>query len=190
MSFNSLYPAFMRIRYTTPYATHVMTIPTLDFANASFDDAGAFVTHNAGSVNGEVAGEGLIDALADCYNATTTFHDYSIYTMADENAEPLPVYQASYPTVGTNTLTGVDRAVQQTLSFRTSLFGKSRIVLLDRHTNNAFGKFTAVSTEEQALIDLITDGDMPFAGRDGGQPSLFVHNSITMNARLERSYNI
>ena len=188
MATASLAPAYVVLRYETPYSVHTQTIPTLAYSNSGFTDPGSFETHNAGSVNGDTMVEALVDALAGAYDSTTSYLDYQIYTKADQAAEPIFRYGKTYNVAGTATLTGVDRAVQQTFVFRTSNNGFAKLVLLDRKTNNAFGKFVTLSTEEQALVDEFVDADKGWSARDNGQPALFIGNSITMNSRLERKY--
>jgi len=188
MSINSLFPAFIETRYTTPFTTHTQRFPCLAFSNSGFDDAGSFETHNAGSIAGDVMAEALIDLLADCVNPTTTYEDYTIYTLDDATATPKPVFGKVYTTVGTGVLTGVDRAVQQTFTFRTSNFGFMKWVQLDRHTNNSFGKFITVDTETGLVATALMDPDNAWAGRDGGRPALYLSASITLNSRLERKY--
>lgn len=192
MAANSLYPAFVRIQYHSPFGLHVMTLPTLEYSTAAPGEVGNFATWDEDSIVAPVMVNNLVATILDEYEpADITFDSFDIFTMASAEADPLWQYGEALGDVGTGVdLDGWRQAVQATFTFRTSLGGISRLVLLDKPTNNLFGRYTVPGVTEAAMIAEFTAVTNGWAGRDGGRPLIFKNVTIKTNDRLRREYGI
>lgn len=192
MAENSLFPSFVRLAYHSPYSPHIMTLPTLQFTNTDPGVAGDFATWDAVGIDGHTMIAALVTELAKQYQAgDATFDSYDIFTMASAEAEPVWRFGAALGVAGSSlALVGWRQAVQATFTFRTSLSGISRIVLLDKPTNNAFGRYTVPGADEAAIVAEWTDEANGWAGRDGGRPLLLKNITIDLNDRLRREYGL
>lgn len=192
---NSLFPSFVRINYTSLYGAHVMTIPSVAIVGGinapslhDFDLRGAAI-----SVEADAAVKAFVAILKKNFIGSTTFVDYTLFTMADENATPTPVYSAALGVVGTNGSAGWTKAVQETITWRTESFGLFKLVLLDCVSDNLFNKVTAlgaVGTNLRDLSDYVTASVSWLSGRDGGRPAVFLQAAWTLNEKLRRAYKL
>lgn len=192
MASNSLYPAFVRIHYHSPFGLHTMTLPTLAYSTAAPGEVGNFATWDEDSIVAPVMVNNLVAVLLDEYEPTDiTFDSFDIFTMDSPSADPQWQYGEALGDIGTGVdLDGWRQATQATFTFRTSLGGISRLVLLDKPTNNAFGRYTVPSAPETAIIDEFTAVTNGWAGRDGGRPLVFKNVTVKTNDRLRREYGI
>lgn len=192
---NSLFPAFVRINYTSPYGAHTMTLPSVPIVTGinapsfhDFDLRGAAV-----SVEADAAVKALVNILKKWFNANVTFVDYTLFTMADETATPTPVWSAALGIVGTNGSGGWQKANQATVTWRTESFGLFKIVMLDCVSDNLYNKVTvlgAVGEKTRDLSDYVTASVSWLSGRDGGRPAVFLQAAYTLNEKLRRAYKL
>lgn len=192
MAANSLFPAFVRITYHSPFGIHIMTLPTLPFNNADPGVVGQFDTWNAVGIDGDLMVDNLVTELAKQYQAgDATFDSFDVFTLANATADPEWRYGGALAVPGSSlALIGWRQAVQATFTFRTTLAGIMRLVLLDKPTNNAFGRYTVPGPDEATLIAQISSVANGWAGRDGGRPLVFKNVTIKTNDRLRREYGI
>lgn len=190
----SLYPAFVRIFYTTAYAPHTMTIPVLDWNPVSVGHpSGTFLNHNAVQIDAEDMIDDLVTQLKAIWLPTTTINEAIIYTMAAAVAPAIPQVTYEIGVVGTNTNTGWAEAVQLTFTLRTSLFHKMKLVMLDVPSDNDFNKYTSEGALNAEFVDILTalkaDGN-GWCGRDRGKPVTFVSMIFDLNDGLRERYRL
>lgn len=192
MAANSLHPSFVRIHYHSPFGLHVMTLPTLQFTNVAPGVAGDFETWDEVGKDAIDMVTELVTELCDQYQEEDiTFDSFDVFNMATPTSDPEWRYGGTLAMDGTGVaLTGWRQATQATFTFRTTLGGIMRLVLLDKPTNNAFGRYTVPGAPELAIINEITSDGNGWAGRDGGQPLVFKNVTVKTNDRLRREYGI
>lgn len=190
----SLYPAFVRIFYTTAYAPHTMTIPVLDWNPPSGGHpSGTFLAHDASQADAEAMIDALVADLADIFLATTTINEAIIYTMDAAVAPAIPQVTYEIGVVGTNANTGWAQAVQLTFTLRTDLFHKMKLVLLDVPSDNDFNKYSSLvglNAEFVDLVELLETESWGWCGRDRGKPTTFVSMIFDLNDGLRKRYNL
>ena len=195
MAVHSLYPNHVVITYTSIWADHKCTVPVVGYTpNATPGQPGTLETRagaSSQSVDDDVID--FIDLLAAFHLNTTTFTGFTVYEWPDEDGPAQPVYTKGLGIAGGLTPGAAwDKATQQTITWRTTLFGLFKIVLLDVETGGSFAK-TVAPTAYAALSnlhDFVTDADGWLCGRDGGQPVTFLQAAITLNDRLRRAYDL
>jgi len=190
---NNLYPSFAQINYHSAYGNHVMTLPTLRWNAGLLGAAGTFDTHDSVGIAANTMVTALVALLRPFYPSTVIFDSYEIFN-APVLSTPLvfnPVYGASLALAGTNAdPEGVDKAVQYTIGYRTTSFGRSQIVLLDVPAGNTWGNVTTPDTLVTNLTAAFTAESNGWAGRDNGRPFYFTNVSISLNKRLRRKYGM
>lgn len=191
---SSLSPAFVRVNYTSVYGAHVMTLPSVPIVTGinapsfhDFDLRGAEI-----SVECDDAVKDFINVIKADFIASTTFVDYTLFTQADAEATPVPVWSAALGIVGTHADDSWSKAVQRTFTWRTDAFGLFKLVFLDCISANNFSKNTSLpdGSTRKAISDYVTADETWLAGRDGGRPATFLQESVTLNEKLRRSYNL
>jgi hypothetical protein len=193
MSPNSLYPAFVKIDYHSEFGAHTMTLPTLAWNDTpNVGGSGSFENWVAGDADADAMILGLITVLVPFWKADTTFDVYTIYTMDSPEASPTPVASKAIDEPGTSIQTAWSKAVQTTFTFRTSLFGIMKLVMLDAPSGGLFDKFTTFSASPEAedIRDVFNDEDFGWAGRDGGRVNTLLQIAYTLNEKLRREYNM
>ena len=194
MTHNSLYPAFVRIDSESQFGPHSMTVPSVPVIAAvgggapyTFDLRGLSV-----DVNVKDAGEDFVDVLKPFFGPSYNFIGWTLFTMADPDATPVPVQSGSLAVAGTHAGGSWTKAVQATWTWRTDAFGIFKIVLLDGSSEDSFDKATSVTGYPigDALSDYVTAPSTWVAGRDGGRPDVFLQVAYTLNEKLRRSYRM
>lgn len=186
----SIGPAFVKTNYHSALGLHVALVPTLAWSPGS--GAGLFDTWAGSTVSADDMIAELYGFLAGILPASGGFDNFVIYTQPDPDVPPEPVAQGSLAIVGTNVTPGWDQATQVTMNFRTSTFGAMKIVTLDAQTGNDFSKTTSLPMTG-VLFDVfgaLTVDTNGWAGRDNGQVTGFVSQTITLNEKLRRAYRL
>lgn len=194
MAINSLFPAFVRINYLSSYGVHTMTVPAVDVVLNSPVPSGFAFNLRGAAVDVDVvdAVSDFVDICKPFFRNHVKFVDFTVFTMENPTAQPLPRISRSLTQVGTNVVAGWDKATQMTLTWRTDEFGLFKIVFLDVATGGDFGKVVDLTTAPNmdALSDYVTADVTWVAGRDGGRPVTFLQASTTLNEKLRRSYKL
>jgi len=191
MTVNSLSPAYVVVDYHTAFAPHRMTLPTLAWHIDLVNPDGFFDTWDSTGRDGAVMVDAFTDLLLPLYDNTFVVDGYTIYNKPLPTDVPQPVYEHRYTAkVGTGTPTGWSEAVQKTYFMRTTAFGASKLVLLDAWTNNNFGKYYTVTSDEQDLLDEFMQPFNGWSGRDNAKPNALRALTITLNERLRREYHL
>lgn len=191
MAENSLYPAFILFDYLSVHAPHKMIIPTRAWSPTGGSTGyGGFVSWDDADRDAKGMIDDLVALLKVMFLATTSFKLATIYTLASAEADPQPVKAYSMSVAGTTTSTGWDKATQRTYSFRTTAYGRYKLVLLDTPTNDTFGQVVTLTDDEAAIVSELEDVSNAWAGRDGARIMTYVSESITLNKRLRREYRM
>jgi hypothetical protein len=190
---NSLSPAFVKIDYTSAYAPHVMTIPSVPLIAAVgeappyFDLRGAEI-----DVNVDTAINDFVDLLAELFVGTTKFNSYTVYSQPGVGDIPVPVWSASLAQSGLAGSTAPAKAMQQTFTFRATDFTLYKLVLLDAPTPLGLDRVTSLASfpAYTAVKNYVVAPETWIASRGGGRPQTFLQISTTLNEKLRRSYKM
>ena len=193
MTQNSQYPGFVEIFYHTLWGQHSMEVchHGWNYAGGS-PESGEFNTWDDGVVEADVMINDFVDTLLPFFLPTTTFDTYTIYTMADEDADPTPVYAAALDLDGTSIETEWAKAVQTTFTFRTESFNIAKLVLLDTPSAAGFDKILSfgASVEALAILAELSDETNGWSARANSRINTLVQISYTLNETLRRSYRM
>lgn len=190
---SSLSPAFVRINYHSAYGLHTQTIPTLDWAPTfAIGGKGNFGTWDTIGYDADAMIQELITAEADIMPAGVEFDNYIIYTQATPTADPQPRASGTLAIPGAVASPGWNKAVQVTISMRTSNFGIFKLVLLDAATGDDFAKETVTvpMSALQAIFDILIDTARGWSGQDNGRPETFISQTKDLNDRLRKTYRL
>jgi len=186
---NALYPSYVRIEYHSPFAPHLMTLPTLQWDPGGYD-SGEFLCHDTTFVEADVMIKGLVNQMAEIFTDDVVFDQYQIFSSTDPEIDPLPQYGAALAIPGINASTAWFKAVEQIFTARTTLFGVAKLTLLDVPTNNDFNRVTTLSGEYSVLFNIWSGEDTGWAGRDNGRPATFLQATANLNEALRRAYRM
>lgn len=191
---NALSPAFVRIDYTSIYAPHSMEIPSVavgltDGADSPYE---FLLPTPLAPIEVEEAVTAYVNIIKAFFIPSTVFNGYTLFTQADENSPAVPVETNSLNIVGTAGTTSWEKAVQWTVTWRTTAFGVFKVVFLDAISNNDFDKITNEADDVglDPVHDYVTNTGTWVRGRDGGKPKTFLQASKTLNEKLRRSYKM
>jgi len=190
---NSLFPAFVVIEYHSAFGHHKMTIPTKVYTGSGVGfPAGSFLAWDSSNRDADEMINDLVELLAPFWKVDTTFDSYTIYSMADPEAAPLPEYAAALGIPGSNAGTYWSKAVQTTFSFRTDLFGQFKLVMLDAPAPVSFDRIDTFSTSPEAIAirDELALSSNAWSARDNGKPITLVQIAYTLNEKLRREYDM
>jgi len=194
MARNSLYPASVTINYHSVYGAHKMTIPTTAWsAGLGTNGYGGWLGTDGTTVCDALDTlTELCDLIKPFMIATSAFDVATIYTYADPeaNAEPHAIVPLSIDGTGTTTLT--TKATMQTWNFRTTDFGKFKLVLLDGIMATSFDKVLPVdfSAADLAIVGSLTDGANPWLGRDTAPIGAAVSKTFKISDALRKAYGM
>lgn len=190
---NSQFPGFVDIVYHSPYGVHHMEIchHGWDFSGGS-PVSGNFNTWNDTQIEADLMINNLVDEMLPFWTGVVVLDQYTIYTLADPDAPPVPVYAAALGNAGTSIETEWLKAVQTTFSFRTTNFGVAKLVLLDTPSASGFDKILsfAASAEALAIFAELSSLDNGWQARDQGRINVLSQITFTLNEKLRREYNM
>lgn len=191
MPINSLYPSFMIIDYLTAYAPHKMTLPTKQWiSTAGTLGYGGYEGWDASEVDAKTMIDDLVEVLKAMFLATTSFKLATIYNMPTPTSLPEPVKAYSFSVAGTAVSSAWAKATQRTYTFRSTAYGRYKLVLLDTPTDNTYGQVVTPTSDENLIIAQLRNAAQAWSARDGHQIDAFVGESITLNKRLRREYRM
>lgn len=191
MPTDKLFPAYVKIDYTTVYAPHTMIRPTLAWNGAGIGVPGTFDTHAGGSIAGDTMVEGFIDLMMDLYYTNATSVAYTIYRIPNIGDDPQPVFAKNYATPGTIVIDPTDdyQAWVATMQWRSTSFGLARMNLIECQRAGFQGKQTGALTGAfAALAAEFQDTTKGWAARDNGRPAAYLSTTYKPNDRLIRQY--
>jgi hypothetical protein len=186
-------PFFVVIEYHSSFGPHRMQIPTKDWSPPAFGaDFGLFEKWEGGQIDADLMISNLVGKLKAFLTPDSVFDNYTIFSQPTDTVGAVPVMANDLgATVGTAAASW-DQATQMTVNFRTSLFGKAKLVLLDFSALDDWSKVRTLPGSG-ALFDLVgefTASTNGWQGQDNGQPTTFVSVTRTLNEKLRRSYRL
>jgi len=175
--------------YHSPYAPHVMTIPTLAWNPGV--DGGEFETHAAGSIGGDEMIEAMIDKMKVFFAAAVTFDSFSIFTKTAVDAPAIPRYAKALAVVGTNATPGNYKMVQSVWTAKCVNGSLAKINFMDVGNNNSFEKvtFATIGAGGTAFLDEWFASTNAWSSRQDSQPYFFLQASYGINDKLKREYH-
>lgn len=193
MAPNSLSPAFVVIDYTSAYAPHKMTIPTLEWFPVNLTGTlGSFSNWGSTTLDGEQMVNDLVDKLLPFVPATTTFVGVTVYTKATATADSIPRASAVLTQVGTYAGAVPSKARSATFNMKTTANGDSKLVLLDAPTSPTFDPTlpVAFSADAIALITQFADPSQGWSGRDNARVNTGRKVTYDLNDKLQKQYKM
>lgn len=192
MAVNSLSPAFVILYYVTFWGWHTMTLPTLDYGGGTFTTPGDFDTWNAGAIDADTMVAGLTTVLAPLFHTSVNFNRFEVYTQEDADADPVLAYIKEIDVDGSDADPGWYKAVQLTLSMKTTGGHLARMVMMDAASNDNFDIIQPVSGNANldALFDVLADPDNGWSSRADEQIAVATKASTTINEALRRLYRM
>lgn len=190
---NSPGPTQILVNYHSAFGFHKMALNALEWhGTPDVNGSGAIECHDATLIDTDDMVKALVALFAPFFPASVVFDNYIVFTYASPTDDPVPVASAALTTIGTSATPGWSKAVQATLSFRTSLFGIAKIVLLDYDSQDSFDKTVVVppATPLSALRDEFTASTNGWCGRDGGRPDTYISACVTLNEKLRQGYRM
>ena len=184
----TLYPAFVKVNYHSPFGTHVMTVPLVEWSDTpNVGGAGSVPQWDSGMIDLDDMMGTFIDLVGDIMPDSIMFDDYVVFKYDDPDELPHPVAGKALGIPGLDAGVAV-RAASGTFNFRTTAFHPFKLVLLDITPPADFaddlpGGFNA---GQIALINFLTGNDHGIAGRDGKQPLSCISVTYNINDRLKK----
>lgn len=192
MAANSLYPAFFRIFYHSPRASHIMTVPTREWEGSPTAGLpGNFINWGDVLIPADTMIEDLADLMAAAlWTEDVTLDRYVIYSYPAVDADPQPVYGAALGIDGSVVSATWFYAVETTYDWLTTGFGRFKIVALDSPSGDSFEDQNAwfAAGAGAAFNAFVIDEDNALAGRDNEKPTFPQPASRTLNRRLHNKY--
>lgn len=187
-------PYFIKIASHSDFGPHVMQIPTRDFTGASFAfPFGSFLGWDDTIADADAMVNALVDKMAKFYAAEFVFDNWQVFHQALDTDPAIPeggnVFTAK---IGTGIAGGWNKATQQTLTWRSTSFGKAKLTLLDSEFASNFDPIRTLPGSG-ILFDLdaeFTNVSNGWKAQDNGRPQTFVGLTRTLNEKLRRAYRM
>lgn len=169
---NSLYPMFIKLKYTGATLTHFKTIPVEPDGTPSVGVTPSLLPRSGSPITMGTFIDAFILVLKAEVPNTVTFIDAEAWYYPSVGADPIWIYTHPIAVVGTNA-TATDQLKQRVISFRTSQGGSGFDYLLQIPTNvavNARQNFPSSSTPANNTLAYLISNACCVKGRDGGYP--------------------
>lgn len=190
---HSLYPAYVLFDYHSTKAQHKQVIPTRAWNNlAGTGGQGGFEAWDTTDRDAIDMVTDLATLMVDYMPAEVTYDKWTIYTMASEDAPPIPRAGGVFTALTGGAVTpGWWQAVQATLNMYDTEFNTTKLVLLDAASLGSFGEvpFGSLDAKITDIFDEITSEANAWASRAGFRPSVFRTWNVTINNALYNDYN-
>lgn len=178
-------PAYVRINYHSAYGPHTMQVPTLAW------NANAFNTWAAGTITDSTMINNLVDKLLPFYPDTVEFDNWIIFSQPTPDDEPIPVDASTFTSkIGTAGTPGWSKAVQLTMSVRSTNFGLCKYVFLDGASGDNFDPIRVADADMLALLGVVSSSANGWSAQDNGKPDVFIGLTKTMNEKLRKAYRM
>lgn len=191
---NSLYPASVRINYTSAFGAHCMTLPTVPILDGPAGGAGNQFQLRGSQLPVECSGaiDDLVQILKTLAGTDITFTDWTIFKYETPTSRGVPLESGALSVTGTGGIASWRKAVQQTFTWRTDEFGLFKMVFLDFPSGNVFDRVVNPASDARILTlhNYVIAPETWLAGRDGGKPQTFLQVATTLNEKLRRSYRM
>lgn len=189
MAVGSLYPSFVQINYHSPYAPHVMTIPTNQWETGP--DGGTFQAWDASLINAPDMVHAMVLKIVPFYAPAVIFDSFTIFTKAAVDAPAIPRYSEVLNEPGTNPTPGNYKAVQSTWTAKCDNGSLAKFSFMDVGNNNSFERvtFATVGADGTAFLNEWFAATNAWRSRLDGRPYFFLQASYTLNEELRRQYH-
>jgi len=178
-------PAYVRINYHSAYGQHTMQVPTLAWSSNQF------TTWASGSVTDSKMIDDLVALLLPFYPSTVTFDNWIVFSQPTPTDAPVPVNASTFTGMdGTAGSPGWTKAVQLTMSVRSTNFGVAKYVFLDGASGNNFDPIRVADSAMLAVLAEVADTSNGWSAQDNGRPDTFIGLTKTMNEKLRKAYRM
>jgi hypothetical protein len=193
MTPNLLGPYYGVWNYNSAEGAHKLTHSLNAWSPGGAGGYGQFIGHDDVTMNdaSDIAQE-LADLLKVFQPNTASWNSMTVYYKPTLDDPSVPVSIIPLTVVGTATDTTQHKATMSTWSFRTTLFGKSKLVLLDAYVGAGFEPtpFASWGANDLAIFGALSDLTKPYCGRDGAAIGTGIRKTYTMSDVLERRYGM
>jgi len=193
MTPNFLGPWYAVWAYHSVYGAHKLTHSMNNWSTGGTNGYGQFIGHDDTTQNdAQDIAEELATLLAEFLLTTSAFDAMTVYSKPTINDPAIPVSVVPLAIAGTSAVTTQAKATMETWSFRTTLFGRSKIVLLDAPVATGFAPTNAADWggDDLALLGALSDLTKPYCGRDGAAIGTGIRKTYTMSDVLEKAYGM
>jgi hypothetical protein len=193
MTPNFLGPWYVVFAYHSAYGTHKMTHSINDWSPGGMGGYGQIIGHDDVTMNdAQTMYEDLADDLAEFLLTSSGFDSATTYHKPDLDSPAVPVSILPMATAGVSVATTQSKATMETWSFRTTLFGRSKLVLLDAPVASGFAPTNAADwgANDLAILGALSDLTKGWCGRDGAAIGSGIRKTYTMSDVLERRYGM
>jgi len=193
MTPNLLGPYYGIWAYHSAYGTHKLTHSLNAWSPGGSGGYGQFIGHDDVTMNDAIdIAEELANLLKVFQLATSGWDSMTVIYKPDLDTPAVPVSIIPLAIVGTSVVTTQAKATMETWSFRTTLFGRSKIVLLDAPVATGFAPTNAADwgSDDTALLGALSDLTKPYCGRDGSAIGSGIRKTYTMSDVLEHAYRM
>lgn len=162
-----------------------MQVPTLAWSS------GEFATWTAGTTDAPTMIEDFVDLLLPFYPATVEFDNVIVFSQPTPADDPVPVASLVFTgKIGTQATPGWTKAVQLTMSVRSTNFGVAKYSFLDAASGDTFDPIRVADTPMQNLLDEVGDTSLGWSAQDNGRPNVFIGLTKTLNEKLRKAYRM
>lgn len=193
MTPNLLGPYYGIWSYVSADGPHKLTHSLNEWSPGGSGGYGQFIGHDDVTMTDAIdIAEELATLLAEFQLATSSWNQMQVIYKPDLDTPAVPVSIIPLSIVGSSAATTQAKATMSTWSFRTTLFGKAKMVLLDAPVGTGFAPtpFSAWGAEDLALHGALSDLTKPYCGRDGAAIGTAIRKTYTMSDVLERRYGM
>lgn len=193
MTPNFIGPWYLVYAYHSAWGAHKMTHSINNWSPGGLGGYGQIIGHDDVTMNdAQTMVEDLANDLSEFLLVTGGFDSCTIYSKPTIDDPSVPVSIIPLATVGSNIATTQAKAAMSTWSFRTTLFGRSKIVLLDAPVATGFTPTLAADwgAEDLAILGALSDLTKGWCGRDGAAIGSGIRKTYTMSDVLERAYGM
>jgi len=103
----------------------------------------------------------------------------------------LPVNSGTFTGMeGTAAVPGWTKAVQLTMTVRSTLFGIAKYVFLDAASGDNYNPIRTPDSSMTNMLTVLNDVTNGWAARDNGRPENFLGLTKTLNEKLRKAYRM
>lgn len=194
MTAYSLFPAYIQIHSESQFGVHIQTLPTRAWIDPNdIDDNGSFLNWEGDPVTLDDMLTTWLTLWKVLFTPDTGFNSAILFTLVDENSEPLLKRVIPLSIVGTSDGIGQEKATQLTYSLLDTGGHATKLVALDAPLPVGFdvvSVFGSLTAPEQAVISGFVNPSFAWASRAGNRPLVFRKASYTLNDKLRRAYRM
>lgn len=179
--------------YHSAHGAHKLTISTTDWSPGGTNGFGQFLGHDDITMNdAQDMAEDLATDLAEFMLASSGFDSFTIYSKPTQADPSIPVAIVPLAIAGTSVATTPSKATMSTWSFRTTLYHRKKLVLLDTPVASNFAPTNAADwgADDLAVLGALSDLTKGWAGRDGAPIQSGIRKTYTLSDVLEHAYGM